>query len=781
MLLAQKKPRPCPKIINETTRLFSGLADLDFEPGYNDHVYFQYLSNNKNDIFLLGAYHPEEIYLKYIIRVAGKGFTVVNHPSEVYGIPDAHECIDGNLPLRLVLDIDARQNPDSMNPELPFLDKYKITREDLLSRILIACADIIYSDLKHLVPLNAFTLTSSSNADKCSWHIVYPHTRFIDYRDLKGFVEKVANRIEKPYSEFIDIGLYKSRFSLQLLGLAKKDRVKRPAISSVKQGYRKLENYLVQPKWDASEIWPQTFSPEKPEKDAFQPIEDETALSKRADFVTAKYKWLEVGSIKKGFINFQAKSYEAYPICDIRYKKDQLYGFLRSDGRFILRCYRQKQYKPDHKGLTFGEISTLQDIIKPKDRLIQKIVDRVANAIAKPCLLVEFSEKTTTLIRSSLATWKTTTLREIIMALKDKVHDISSLPCFIWISYRKSLSNESKAKLDKLKTSGFRICNYQNMQGELSINEWDIIIVQVESLFRIEFTARPFVAILDESNAIMRQMSSSTNAQESESAMRDVLRSVRHILAMDAFANKSTLAFLKTYRGKDIRIIDNRYQPRVDETVEILYDPNSGAEAMRIGYELLKQGKRVAFVSTGVVMARALVEKASKLVKPDNSPIRARAYYGSELDCVAYTNTVEAEISFEVTGHFDIVIAITNITTPVHVEALAQMLYRIRDCSRPELESAQPNNLPVAIKGHREWNNSTISYKVDESPAVVTFIEVEHQKPNKVDESRGVIGNRKKVHNEVRVEALVIKETDFNAVTTSRNLDSEEAEVLKFD
>src|SRR2546421_2765566 len=341
-------------------------------------------------------------------------------------------------------------------------------------------------------------------------------------------------------------------------------------------------------------------------------------------------------------------------------------------------------------------------------------------------------------------------------------------------------------------------------------------------------------------------MFSGTNARESENALRDILRSARHVLAMDAFANKSTLTFLKTYRDEDIRIIDNRYQPRVGETVEILYDPNSGAEAMRIGCELLKQGKRVAFVSTGAVMARALVEKASKLVKPDNSPIRARAYYGdmdgkqrqkdfsdinvawSKLDCIAYTDTVEAGISFEVTGHFDIVIAITNTATPVHVEALAQMLYRIRDCPhriisvfyqknsnelfrspgreniRAELASARPNNLPTAIKGHREWNNNTISYKVDESPAVITFIEVEHQKRLparyfieklcsliastgaslqliKMDESRGVIGNRKRIRNEVRVDALVIKETDFNAVATSRNLSLEEVEVLKFD
>ena len=108
MLLAQKNAKLSPKTINDATRLFSGLADLDYVPGYNDHVYFQYLSNNKNDISLLGAYHPEEIYSKYIVRVSEKGFTVVNYLSEIYGIPDAHKCIDRNLPLRLILDINAR-------------------------------------------------------------------------------------------------------------------------------------------------------------------------------------------------------------------------------------------------------------------------------------------------------------------------------------------------------------------------------------------------------------------------------------------------------------------------------------------------------------------------------------------------------------------------------------------------------------------------------------------------------------------------------------------------
>ncbi|CAG8839345.1 3923_t:CDS:2, partial [Racocetra persica] len=86
--------------------------------------------------------------------------------------------------------------------------EYKIFHEDLLSRILIACADILYFDLKHFAILDAFALASSSNSDKY----------------LRGFVKKVADRVGKPYSEFIDLGLYKSRFSLRLLEWAKEDR-----------------------------------------------------------------------------------------------------------------------------------------------------------------------------------------------------------------------------------------------------------------------------------------------------------------------------------------------------------------------------------------------------------------------------------------------------------------------------------------------------------------------------------------------------------------------------
>ena len=113
----------------------------------------------------------------------------------------------------------------------------------------------------------------------------------------------------------------------------------------------------------------------------------------------------------------------------------------------MLRCYWQKQYKSDHKGLTFGEATKF--FTKPK----REIVERISDAISNPHSLVRLSEtiinvkklrdsseaypdflsteKIITLICSSLRIQKITALKEIIMALKNKIYDISSLLYFI--------------------------------------------------------------------------------------------------------------------------------------------------------------------------------------------------------------------------------------------------------------------------------------------------------------------------------------------------------------
>ncbi len=60
------------------------------------------------------------------------------------------------------------------------------------------------------------------------------------------------------------------------------------------------------------------------------------------------------------------------------------------------------------------------------------------------------------------------------------------------------------------------------------------------------------MTIFDEANAIMHQMSSDTNARESENAMCDVLSFTKHILAMDVFTNKLTLTFFQVYHNVNV-------------------------------------------------------------------------------------------------------------------------------------------------------------------------------------------------------------------------------------
>ncbi|KAF0469680.1 dead-like helicase [Gigaspora margarita] len=511
-----------------------GLTNLDYKPGHKEYTFYKYwLASNsytssfdRNNTALLNAYQPKEIYSQYIVQIKEK-FALVNHPSEVYKILDTHKYID------------------------------------------IACTNAL-SLIPECIPfLNSFALASSSNAKKCSWYIIYSHAQFIDYRELKGFTEKVTELVGEPYLKIIDIGLPKTYFNLQLLGSAKEGCIKRPAISSVKNRFKNLDDYLVQPKENYSVIWPRTFSSEELVKEESQPIDDENALDKSANLVIEKYRWLQIGKIEKRFINFQAQSIKKCPICDVKYEKDQLYGFIQKN------------------------VSDKAELkVKPKLELNK----RIAKAVLNSCLLPDLSEEvinvkemedfpkiypnflskepSTTLIRFSMMTEKAKYLRKYLNYLAKNKAD---LPCIIWISYWKTLSNESIGKINDLKLFGLRICDYQDKQS-LSVNKWDIIIVQVKSLSCIEFSARLIVAILDEINAIQYQMNSGSNARKSENAMRDVLRSAQHVLAIDTFANES-------------------------KTVEYLYDPNSGAEAMRIGIEYLKQGKRVAFVVTSSNMA----------------------------------------------------------------------------------------------------------------------------------------------------------------------------------
>ena len=74
----------------------------------------------------------------------------------------------------------------------------------------------------------------------------------------------------------------------------------------------------------------------------------------------------------------------------------------------------------------------------------------------------------TTLIRSPISISKTKALREILNSL---ARNRENLPCFIWVSYRKTLTNETKAKIEILQNLELHVCQYQEVKGSLAISD----------------------------------------------------------------------------------------------------------------------------------------------------------------------------------------------------------------------------------------------------------------------------------------------------------------------
>ncbi|CAG8574866.1 7136_t:CDS:2 [Cetraspora pellucida] len=248
---------------------------------------------------------------------------------------------------------------------------------------------------------------------------------------------------------------------------------------------------------------------------------------------------------------------------------------------YVVVNYRRKNQSPEENKLVIASKIELNmsfhEVFNDKSKVSSSQIT-IEDAIGNTVQDFLSNEPTTTLVCSPVITGKTKALRIILNSF---AKESDGLLCFVWVSYRKTLSNETKAKVDILQNAGL----YTESTHRLSLYE-----------------GHSYVIILDEVNAIMRQMNSGVHAQESENAIWDLTKSAIHVLAMDAFANESTLNFLRQYRDEDIRVFDNKYQP-------------------------YKESKHVAFSVTSCKKARAIAVQASKLLKSDGLYILLQVYF----------------------------------------------------------------------------------------------------------------------------------------------------------
>jgi hypothetical protein len=236
--------------------------DMSDEKGSLEYLpIYSFLFPNEKGSSLYNAYDRNEVKNKLVIKIdqddQAPKFSVADDVSEVYGLPGIHECINGQKPLRAMIDIDASQKD---------METSGVKAQEVFIRICLSFIRALYQILNCSWEniLNGLVITTSSDPSKCSYHILYVPALLIDHHELKAFTELVYTITGENFGKYIDRGLPGQNFNLRLIGSAKKGRVKRILQFSLDNGWNELEHARVQsPISLGLEVRPRMLSIEK--------------------------------------------------------------------------------------------------------------------------------------------------------------------------------------------------------------------------------------------------------------------------------------------------------------------------------------------------------------------------------------------------------------------------------------------------------------------------------------------------------------------------------------
>ncbi|GBB94388.1 hypothetical protein RclHR1_23460001, partial [Rhizophagus clarus] len=159
-------------------------SSLEFLPIYS------FLFPNDKGSSLYNAYDQDEVENKLVIKIdqddQAPKFSVADDISEVYGLPGIHECINGQKPLRVVIDIDVSKED---------MKTASVKGQEVFIRI---CCSFI-------------------RAFKCSYHILYAPALIIDHYELKSLTELVYTITDEKFGKYIDKRLPGQNFNLRLI------------------------------------------------------------------------------------------------------------------------------------------------------------------------------------------------------------------------------------------------------------------------------------------------------------------------------------------------------------------------------------------------------------------------------------------------------------------------------------------------------------------------------------------------------------------------------------
>lgn len=288
--------------------------------------------------------------------------------------------------------------------------------------------------------------------------------------------------------------------------------------------------------------------------------------------------------------------------------------------------------------------------------------------------------------------------------------------------------------------------------GSIPLHKYSRIIVQVESLHRINFGKAPAdpvdLIIMDESEAIISQFNSGLhkNFNGSFATFKWLLDTAKHVICMDANAGERTVNTLKLFRQHQINFHHNEHKSAEDHHYFMTSNKETWISNL---FDHLLADKKVVLPFNSLTDAKTIFE----MVK-DTFPSKKIQLYSSEmqqsiknehfsnvhkhwadLDVLIYTPTCSAGISFEL-DYYDVLFAFF-VNSSCDVESSRQMLARVRNIRAKEFyvylmqgSIAVPitrENIKKELYARRSYafDNDTLPYEFDKN-GMIKFAETSY-------------------------------------------------------
>uniref|UniRef100_U9TCS9 Replication origin-binding protein domain-containing protein n=1 Tax=Rhizophagus irregularis (strain DAOM 181602 / DAOM 197198 / MUCL 43194) TaxID=747089 RepID=U9TCS9_RHIID len=507
--------------------LSSSPRDMSNDKGSLDCLpIYSFLFLNEKGSSLYNAYDRDEVEDKLVIKIdqddRAPKFSVADDISEVYGLPGIHECINGQKPLRAVIDIDASQ-------------------EDM-----------------------EVTVTTSTDPSKCSYHILYAPALLIDHHELKAFTELVYTISGEKFGKYIDRGLPDN-------GWNELDHVRvqpppslglevRPWMLSEKKNNNPLRIIVSQ--------------------DVLQKCAN-LVLQKHSNYLR---DWTIEEKDLKNFVYFNRKGLLECPLCKRIHDKDQRWfgRVYASNGTFIVKCFRQGTDEPRE---VFECESSIAEKIQQENKNSPQSSHKVKasgflKAFVKMPSWVKYIDPLTATetyveryvrslpnkgdicVGSPWETGKTYVLENLV--IPDDVN-------LLVLSTRHSYSNAVTTRLN--------LRSYFDIDGNINLPDHKRVVCQIESLHRIVNKCKcnkkckcspiQYDLWLDEIVSIIAQAQSRLAGQSIERLYK-LIQEARRIIVMDNDLTDLNIEWIKPLRkDKPFSVIHNTYQPQNGKTFRL--------------------------------------------------------------------------------------------------------------------------------------------------------------------------------------------------------------------